>query len=41
MKTERARLGFVPTGESIGVLHNGGFDSPFDLIERKARLPIR
>ena len=34
MKPDRARLGFDPTGEGIGVLHEGGFDGLFDLLKR-------
>ncbi len=36
MKTDRARLGFDPTGEGIGVLHERGFDGLFDLVGREA-----
>lgn len=36
MKTDRARLGLDPIGEGIGVLHKGGLDGLFDLIEREA-----
>ncbi len=41
MKTDRARLAFCPTGESIGILHDGGLNGLFDLVERETRLPVR